>query len=179
NRRPRRRSASRARSSTSGCAGMDSSRAILSTVEADVRAIADVEAFGLVFPVDDDRATLLTRHRTGASGHRFTYDRIPPTMRPTGAPPSVVQIESLTDPTQVFVQRLAMYKVANILALPAGAGVFWAGTASGRSFAQGEIDAFVALASRLATALAAAEPRSVSMTRLSRLERVDAMVPLL
>src|SRR5262245_16726184 len=105
---------------------MDSNRAILAVVEADVRAIADVEAFGIVCPVGEDRADLWTRHRTGAAGHRFTYDRIPPTLRPSGAPPSIVAIESLTDPAHVFVQRLLMYNVANVLALPAGAAVFWA-----------------------------------------------------
>src|SRR5262249_59623215 len=115
------------------------------------------------------RADLWTRHRTGAAGHRFTYDRIPPTLRPSGAPPSIVAIESLTDPAHVFVQRLLMYKVANVLALPAGAAVFWAGHADGRSFAPTEIDAFGALASRLAAAHAAAEPRSLSLARLAPL----------
>ena len=51
---------------------MGSSRHALVTVEPEVRAIADVEAFGVVIPSGSDQAELYTRHRTGAAAHRFT-----------------------------------------------------------------------------------------------------------
>src|SRR5215471_17308874 len=120
---------------------MDWSSPALVSLEPLVRAIADVEAFGIVVPSGPDRAELYTRHRSGAAAHRFTLDRLPPILRPLGGSTTIVKVAALVDPQEIFVQRLRLYDVAVVLgvSLPGKAGVFWIGKAAGGSFMPDEV----------------------------------------
>ena len=48
---------------------MTGRRPVLSDFVPDVRAIADVEAFGVVLDRPEQRAQLVTRHRAGVAAH--------------------------------------------------------------------------------------------------------------
>jgi two-component system response regulator AtoC len=160
---------------------MDSSRAVLGAVEADVRAIADVQAFGVVLPFGDACLDLCTRHRTGAAAHRMRLEWVPPLLRPRElTETSSASVASLVDPQHIFVQRLNLYRIETVLAIPlrADEGVFWAGKA-GRPFTAAGTGAFEAFAARLADAYALPEAREARLARLARLEHVDRMLPVL
>jgi two-component system response regulator AtoC len=161
---------------------MVSSRRALVAIEPEVRAIADVEAFGVVTPSTDGKADLSTRHRSGAAAHRFTLDRLPPLLRPLGGSTTIVPVASLVDPQEVFVQRLQLYRITVVLGvpLPENGGVFWAGKGGAdAAFSVDEVRGFEALARRIAETDRVSESREQRLSELTRLERVDAMMPLL
>jgi hypothetical protein len=109
---------------------MVSSRRALVAIEPEVRAIADVEAFGVVTPSTDGKADLSyapSVRRGGAPFHaRIGCRRC--CARSVGRRRSC-QIASLVDPQEVFVQRLQLYRITVVLGvpLPENGGVFWAG----------------------------------------------------
>jgi len=160
---------------------MDWSSPALVSLEPLVRAIADVEAFGIVVPSGPDRAELYTRHRSGAAAHRFTLDRLPPILRPLGGSTTIVKVAALVDPQEIFVQRLRLYDVAVVLGvpLPGKAGVFWTGKAAGGSFMPDEVRQFEALVGEASSASHVSETRDQRLTRLARLELVDSVMPVL
>ena len=55
---------------------------VLSDFVPDVRAIADVEAFGVVLARPERQAQLVTRHRAGVAAHLLPIERLPSALTP-------------------------------------------------------------------------------------------------
>src|SRR5262245_16932986 len=102
----------------------------LAALEADVRAVADVEGFGLVLPSGDSDVSLCTRHRSGTTAHVLPLSLVPPVLRPLerAAPaPTVTLVSTLPHPHHVFMERIRQYGVETIVSVPiSDAGLFWA-----------------------------------------------------
>ena len=147
-----------------------------------VRAIAHVEAFGLVFRHDESWLDTLTRHRTGVAGHRLPSATVPPLLRPSGEPGQiVVPRATFGDEAHPFVDRWRRYGIdrAMVIQLPDAGGVFWIGRAGAWTPTADESSAFAALARTIAAASRAEETRHEQADRLSRLARADALLAIM
>jgi transcriptional regulator with GAF, ATPase, and Fis domain len=151
----------------------------IAALEADVRAVADVEAFGLV-RCDGDALELFTRHRVGTTGHRMLPQMVPPLLRPGGSTRiDQALLASLDDAEHVFVGRLRQYAVGRVLAIRLGqdGSVFWVGVAGDGTFTPSAISALEAVAARAVAGDSADD--SSKLARLRRLGQVDRMLPVL
>src|SRR5262249_11129114 len=134
---------------------MASSRSSLADLAAAVRAVADVEAFGLVQPGIDADANLYTRHRVGTTAPRLPLRYLPPVLRPQHATaPQAVAVAALDNPEHVFVDRLRQYGAQTLICVPLRAepGVFWAALARPEPPGSEELAAFAKIAERVAAA---------------------------
>jgi transcriptional regulator with GAF, ATPase, and Fis domain len=155
---------------------------VLSDFVPDVRAIADIEAFGIVVARPERLAQLVTRHRTGVAAHLMPIELLPAALTPPARAATV--ITPLRDNAEVshpVVDRLVRYRIDCLLVmpLPDGEGLFWAGKHDTTRFADAQIAAFEPLAARVAEALHAPEPRDVRLARLARMDGVEEMLPLI
>ena len=103
---------------------------VLSDFVPDVRAIADIEAFGIVVARPERLAQLVTRHRTGVAAHLMPIELLPAALTPPARAATV--ITPLRDNAEVshpVVDRLVRYRIDCLLVmpLPDGEGLFWAG----------------------------------------------------
>src|SRR5581483_481836 len=128
----------------------------LAALEPDVRAIADVEAFGLVSAHDEDGSLeLFTRHRVGTAGHRMPKRMVPQLLRPGRVgPPADAQVTTFADPEAVFAGRLRSHGIGRVLAVGVrgGAGLFWIGRAGEAELGADQVAAVAALARRASEA---------------------------
>jgi transcriptional regulator with GAF, ATPase, and Fis domain len=151
----------------------------IAALEADVRAVVDVEAFGLVRR-DDDALELFTRHRVGTTGHRMPPRMVPPLLRPDApARTADALVASFDDSEHVFAARLRQYAIGRVLAvgLEKENAVFWVGRAGEGTFTAAEVSDLAAVAARVVAGDAAAD--SAKLARLRRLGQVDRMLPIL
>ncbi|MEO8677641.1 MAG: sigma 54-interacting transcriptional regulator [Vicinamibacterales bacterium] len=147
-----------------------------------VRALADVEAFGLVFRRDQTFVDLLTRHRAGVAAHRLPVARLPHALQPSSVPGLIIiPLTTIVDAGDVFVDRLRQYGIDQLLAvqLRDATGVFWAGKAGHWTVTPDEAPAFTALAEAVAAAGRAEESPRELVHRLSRLAKADALLPVM
>jgi transcriptional regulator with GAF, ATPase, and Fis domain len=152
----------------------------IAALEPEVRAVADIEAFGLV-RCDGDALELFTRHRVGTTGHRMPARMIPPLLRPGASLRSAQQpIAAFDDPEQIFASRLRQYGIGHVLTigLEEGATLFWVGRAGDATFTPAEVFGFEAVAGRAGAAGESAVDGS-PLGALRRLAQVDQMLPIL
>src|SRR6185295_12677183 len=154
---------------------------VLSDFVPAVRAIADIEAFGVVLSRPDRQAQLVTRHRTGVAAHLMPLALLPSTLTPSaGAATVIAPLGENPEKSHPVVDRLLHYGIDCLLVmpLPDGQGLFWAGQRDA-PFAAAQIAAFERLAAQVAEAMRADEPRDVRLARLARMDAVEQMLPLI
>ena len=155
---------------------------ILSAFEPEVRAIADVEAYGVVLAAPDDRVETVTRHRFGAAAHLLPAGRLPPAL--TEPPDRAVMVTPLSarfDPAHDVTKRFAqLYSIECMLLLPLPdrLGLLWIGKRGLDPFTDEQTSRFEALVPRLADAIRQPEPHDVKLTRLARVDAVEQILPL-
>ena len=155
---------------------------VLSDFVSAVRAIADVEAFGVVLGRPERQAQLVTRHRAGVAAHLLPLDRVPPALAPSAAATVVITpLQEHSEASHPVFDRLLRYGIDCLLvmALPGGAGLFWTGKRGTACFSDAQIALFGPLVMRLATALHDHEPRDARLARLARLDEVEQMLPVI
>src|SRR3954466_3127260 len=160
---------------------MTGRRPVLSDFVPDVRAIADVEAFGVVLDRPGQRAQLVTRHRAGVAAHLLPADRLPPALRPgAAAVRSFAPLCEEVDAAHPMMQRLLGYGIECLLVqpLPGMAGLFWTGKVGAPPFDDAQVAAFAALASRLVAAMHVVEPPAQRLARLVRIDAVEQLLPV-
>jgi transcriptional regulator with GAF, ATPase, and Fis domain len=155
----------------------------LSDYDDAVRAIADVEAFGVITPAADDRVQLYTRHRAGTAAHLLPRGELPEVLRPPlVAVTTVTPLSSRIDPAHAMAERLAMYGVEYLLLVPmpaaGGGGVLWLGKRGADAFTAEQVAPFEQVAATLAAA-DRTEPRDLRLARLGRIDAVDRILPLI
>jgi transcriptional regulator with GAF, ATPase, and Fis domain len=146
-----------------------------------VRAVADVEAFGVVLGRPERQAQLVTRHRAGVAAHLLPIERLPSALTPSvGTTAVMTPLPKHPDASHPVFERLMRYGIDCLLvmALPDGAGLFWTGKAGESPFSDTQMAAFEPLVARLAASLRDIEPRDVRLARLARLDAVEEMLPL-
>jgi transcriptional regulator with GAF, ATPase, and Fis domain len=154
---------------------------VLSDFSGEIRAIADVEAFGLMLHAPGERARLLTRHRVGTAAHLLPVDRLPAAINPAIAATTVVTpLSTHAEASHPVVERLLKYDIDCLLLmpLPGDLGLFWAGRRGVESFDARTVADFDRLVPRLAAALHAPEAPDVRLQRLSSIDAVDEMLPV-
>jgi transcriptional regulator with GAF, ATPase, and Fis domain len=153
---------------------------VLSDFSPEVGAIADVEAFGVVLARPEEQAQLVTRHRVGVAAHLLPVDRLPAALAPSAPGRMVAPLPQHEDASHPVFERLVGYRIDCLLVtpLPDGMGLFWAGS-RGAAFSDSQVAAFGALAARVAGGLDEPERREVRLERLSRLEAVEDVLPLI
>jgi transcriptional regulator with GAF, ATPase, and Fis domain len=155
---------------------------VLSDFTADVYAIADVEAFGVVLAKPEDRAELVTRHRSGANAHIVHCERlIAPFVPSVDTPVQIAPLAGHANAAHPVFERLMRYRIecALVVPLPDGLGVLWAGKKGADGFADAQVERFQMLVSGLADALRAPEPQAERIARLKRIDAVEQMVPVI
>jgi len=156
---------------------------VLSDFAAAVRAIVDVEAFGIVLAKPENRAKLVTRWRAGVNAHFVPVERLIAPILPTID--RVVVMNDVSGPhadaAHPVFQRMRKYGVDTLLAVPLGDGMgrFWAGAKGADRFDDSAIAAFRTLTARIVEAVRAPEPRAERLARLARIDAVEAMAPLI
>jgi transcriptional regulator with GAF, ATPase, and Fis domain len=146
-----------------------------------VHAIADVEAFGVVLGRPERRAQLVTRHRAGVAAHLLPLERLPKFLTPPGdAAPFLTPMPGTLDPSHPVVVRLLRYEIDCLLVIPMPdrVGLLWTGK-RGPMFGGAELEAFQALAARIAAAVLEPEPSHVRLARLARIDDVEQMLPVI
>src|SRR5262249_26831510 len=135
------------------------SKTSLAALEAEVRTVADVEAFGIVLPSGDADVCLFTRHRSGTTSHLLPRLLVPPLLRPEEQKTPIVLPVSSLDPQHLFTERIQQYSVATVISVPLRSrpGIFWAGVAHATTFDAAEVAAFAELAEHVAAAHTADE----------------------
>jgi transcriptional regulator with GAF, ATPase, and Fis domain len=154
---------------------------VLSDFSGEIRAIADVEAFGLMLHAPGERARLLTRHRVGTAAHLLPVDRLPAAINPAiDATTVVTPLSTHAEASHPVVERLLKYDIDCLLLmpLPGDLGLFWAGKRGVESFDARTVADFDRLVPRLAAALHAPEAPDVRLQRLSSIDAVDEMLPV-
>src|SRR6267143_1192424 len=154
----------------------------LSEFDGDVRAIADVEAFGAVLAAPEHRVQLFTRHRSGTAAHLFPPDRLPAALTsPPDAATIVTPLSSRFDPADAVTRRLAMYGIECLLLLPLpdGMGLLWIGKSGLAPFTGEQVGAFERFAPRLAAAARQPESLDVRLARLARIDEVEQILPVI
>jgi transcriptional regulator with GAF, ATPase, and Fis domain len=155
---------------------------VLSDFMPGVGAIADVEAFGVVLARPGDQAELVTRHRVGVAAHLLPAGRLPAALAPSTAASAVTApLKEHGEAAHPVIQRFLGYGIDCLLMapLPGGGGFFWAGKRGVERFSADQVAAFDALAGRVAAAVREPEPRDVRLARLTRLEAVEEVLPLI
>ena len=155
---------------------------VLSDFVPDLRAIADIEAFGVVLDRPGRQAQLVTRHRAGVAAHLLPIERLPSALTPPGSSTKVIApLQQHPDASHPVFDRLLRYGIDCLLvmALPGGAGLFWTGKRGVPCFSDTQMAALEPLVMRLASALHEREPRDVRLTRLARLDAVEQMLPVI
>jgi len=154
---------------------------VVADFEGDVRAIADVEMFGVVVSAPAHRARLVTRLRAGASAHLLPGERLWPVLTPRlAATTMVATLSSHADRSHPLVGRFLKYGVDCILAipLPGDQGVFWTGK-RGEPFDDRQVAGFERLATGVAAAIQQPEAPDVRLDRLARIDAVDEILPVI
>jgi len=154
---------------------------LLSDFGDDVRAIVDVEAYGIVLAKPDQRAKLVTRHRAGVNAHLVPVERlIWPLLPALEAASAVTSLSQHPEAHPVF-ERLRRYRIDALLVvpLPDQIGVLWTGVKGADPFTNAKIGAFQALTARIAAAIRDPEPRDARLSRLARIDAVERMVPVI
>jgi len=154
---------------------------VLSDFNSDIRAITDVEAFGIVLHAPGERVRLVTRHRVGIAAHLLPVDRLPAAINPAIAATAVVTpLSTHAEASHSVVERLLKYDIDCLLLmpLPGDLGLFWAGKHGVESFDTRTVADFDRLLPRLAAALHAPEAPDVRLQRLSSIDAVDEMLPV-
>src|SRR6185295_8147344 len=154
----------------------------LSDYVAAVRAIADVEAFGVVLGRPEERAQLVTRHRAGVAAHLLPLESLPAALRSvTVARTVITPLQDETEASHPMFDRLMGYGIECLLLtpLPDRQGLFWTGKHGVEPFADTEIAAFESLAAGVAAAIEEPEPRAARLARLARIDAVEQMLPLI
>src|SRR2546422_2254688 len=151
----------------------------LTEFDRDVRAIADVEAFGVVLAAAEHRAQLFTRHRSGTAAHLFPIDRLPAALTsPLDAATIITPLSARFDPADAVTRRLAMYGIECLLLLPLpdGMGLLWIGKSGLAPFTDEQVGAFERVAARLAAAARQPESHDVRLARLARIDDVEQIL---
>jgi len=155
---------------------------VLSNFTADVGAIVDAEAFGIVLAKPDDRAKLVTRHRAGVNAHLVPLGRLIWPILPGIESASVLTaLSSHRDAAHPVFERLLRYRIDALLVvpLPGGLGSLWIGVGDAQPFAPAAVAAVERLAARISAAAAAPEARDERLARLSRVDAVEQMAPVI
>jgi transcriptional regulator with GAF, ATPase, and Fis domain len=155
---------------------------VLSDLAPAVRAVADVEAFGVILWRPEGLAQMVTRHRAGVVAHRMPVAELPPFLAPSAeAQPRTLAIPGALDRDQPFVQRFVDYGIGWLLIVPVpgAAGVWWGGLRD-TDFTSTQIAAFeTCVAGAAAAHDANVEPPEVRFVRLEAIDRVDDMLPVI
>ena len=152
----------------------------LSAFKAEMQAIADVEAFGLVLPSAGEQVQWFNRHRVGGTAHLLPIELLPPVLTPPCTAVSCVSASTL-DAGSPFVVRLLAYGIDSLLAipLPGDLGLFWAGARRDSPFGEAQVAALGPLVDRVAAVLIAPESRDARLARLSRIDQVEQMLTVI
>jgi transcriptional regulator with GAF, ATPase, and Fis domain len=154
----------------------------LSAFARDVRAIVDVEAFGVILHAPDGRVQLVTRHRVGGAAHLLPLQRLPVFLDPSIAAATIITpLSSHADLSHPMVQRLRSYDIDCLLLmpLPGSLGLFWIGKRGTPPFADRSVVEFERLAARVAAAIQEPEARDARIARLARTDAVEEVLPLI
>ena len=155
----------------------------ISSFEADVRAIADVEAYGVVLPAPDDHVETITRHPYGAASHLLPIGRLPPALtEPPDRAAIVTPLSARFNPAHDVTKRFeTLYGIECMLLvpLPDREGLLWTGKRGLEPFTQQQVEAFEQLVPRLADAIRQPEPRDVKLARLARIDVVEQVLPVI
>jgi transcriptional regulator with GAF, ATPase, and Fis domain len=154
---------------------------VLSDFDRDVRAIADVEMFGIVTGAPEDRARMITRLRAGASAHLLPLARLWTVLAPPlSAATIVTPLSSRDDTSHPIVHRLLKYGVDCVLTIPfpGDVGLFWTGKRGVEPFAGAQVAGFEQIAARVAAAVREPDPLDARLDRLARIDAVDEMLPV-
>jgi two-component system response regulator AtoC len=160
---------------------MPRGKLVLSDFVADVQAIADVEAFGVVLEQPGQHAQLVTRHRAGVAAHLLPLDRLPRALRPGDAQiRSVAPLYEDPEIAHPMIERLLGYGIdcLVVMPLPDVPGLFWAGKKGDSPFDASHLAGFASIGARLVAAMQADEPRDVRLARLIRLDAVEQLLPV-
>jgi transcriptional regulator with GAF, ATPase, and Fis domain len=155
---------------------------VLSDFMSDVRAIVDVEAFGVVLARPEACAQLVTRHRAGAAAHLLPIERIPPVLSPSAAAIHTTSpLRACADVAHPVIERLVGYEIDCLLVVPMpdAGGLFWTGKRGEAPFVPAEIDRLASLAARVAAAILAPEPPDVRLARFTRTDAVEQLLPVI
>jgi transcriptional regulator with GAF, ATPase, and Fis domain len=154
---------------------------VLSDFDPDIRRVLDVEAFGVVLGKPDERAKLVTRHRSGVNAHDVPLRRLVMPLMPTIDVVTVVAgLSAHATADHPVFERLRKYGIDSVLVvpLPDALGVLWSGVKGDGPFSRAEISGVQEMAARMASAIQSHEPRGERLARLARVDAVDAMAPV-
>ena len=146
-----------------------------------VRAIVDVESFGVVLRRPDPNAQLLTRHRAGTAGHLIPLEHIPGLLTPfIDAAALVTPLREHAEAAHPMIVRILESGAESLLLmpLPGPLGLFWAGRPSLAPLSDQQWSDLTDLAARLAAAVGEPEPRDIRLSRLARIDKVEQILPV-
>jgi transcriptional regulator with GAF, ATPase, and Fis domain len=154
----------------------------LSDFGGDVRAIADAEAFGVMLNAPGGRARLVTRHRAGVAAHLLPCDRLPAVLNPSIAALTIITpLSSHGEASHPVVDRLLKYGIdcVAVMPLPGNLGVFWTGKRDASPFSHQQLAPLESLAARVAASILEPETRERRLARLSRIDAVEQVLPII
>jgi transcriptional regulator with GAF, ATPase, and Fis domain len=155
---------------------------VLSDFAADMRQIVDAEAFGVVLARPENRAKLITRHRSGANAHLPPAGRLIWPLLPSIDTATVVtSLSTHPDAAHAVFERLRRYLIDTLVVVPLSErlGILWVGVRGSYAFAPAMVGAIEALAERIVAAIKAPEPRGERLARLARVDAVDQMASVI
>jgi transcriptional regulator with GAF, ATPase, and Fis domain len=150
--------------------------------DAAVQTAVEVEAAGLVLAAADRHVKIRLRQRGWTVAHFFPRVDLPEILRPSV--PGVrtyAPLRDHLDPARILDNWLLNLGIESLLVvpLPGEDGVSWAGQAAASPLSEAYVAGFERLVDRLAAQLREPESVDARMTRLSRFDAVEALLPLI